>query len=302
MTPPILLLLFNRPDLADRVFSCIREAQPEQLFIAVDGPRLDCEGEEQLVLQNQAFADRVDWPCKVETLFRGENLGCGKAVSEAITWFFQHVEKGIILEDDCLPDLSFFPFAAEMLERYADEDRISMVNGTSYSSVGLHPKNSYYYSMFDMVWGWASWKRAWESYDFQLTSFPGDKGTENSMKSLDWLTRLHLNRIWRRVKSGKVDTWDYQWEHAIWASESLVITPSVNLISNIGFDDRATHTSTGDDGRAERATSVMAFPLVHPEELQRDLKQDKIYERERIMSLSILLRLVVGRIRRVFGL
>ncbi|MEM7600644.1 MAG: hypothetical protein AAF357_04420, partial [Verrucomicrobiota bacterium] len=278
--------------------SCIREARPDKLFIAVDGARPHQEGERALVEENRLFASRVDWSCQVETKFNTKNLGCGRAVSEAISWFFSEVDEGIILEDDCVPDSSFFDFAAEMLERYRSDDRIMMVNGTSYLRAPANSNSSYYFSRFDSVWGWATWRSAWDHYDFDLKRFPKDQSVENVIGEFSLLTRLHLKRIWRRIRRGKVDTWDYQWEHSIWANDGIVITPFQNLISNIGFDSRATHTSNPDKDRSDRAVSPLESPLNHPEQTIVSQDLDRKYERERIMSFRILFKLIVGKIFR----
>lgn len=293
MKTPVLLLLFNRPDLADRVFSCVREARPDQVFIAVDGPRDGNEEEKRLVEENQAFTEKVDWPCQIHTLFREKNLGCGRAVSEAISWFFSNVESGIILEDDCVPDPSFFQFASELLHRYADDDRVMMINGATYQE---HPEHSYYFSKFDQVWGWASWRRAWATYDFKMSSWPGNATVKRRLKELRPLTQRNFTRAWARIQAGEVDTWDYQWGYAIWANDGVIVTPSRNLISNIGFDKRATHTNTGDDGRAERVLEPLEFPLRHPEKVEIDSVLDRRYETSKIVSIPFLARRVWNRI------
>ena len=144
--PPVLFLVFNRPDLARRVFARIREARPAHLFIAADGPRPDHPDDVPACRETRLLAAQVDWPCEVKTLFRDANLGCRAAVSSAITWFFEHVEAGIILEDDCLPDLSFFPFCAELLERYRDDERITTISAMGYPRAGLCGRHSYFFS------------------------------------------------------------------------------------------------------------------------------------------------------------
>ncbi len=165
---PVLFLIFNRPDTTTRVFEAIREARPSRLYVAADGPRADKEGEAQRCLETRKITEAVDWPCEVRRLYREENLGCKLAVSSAITWFFTHEEEGIILEDDCLPDQSFFPFCAAMLERYRDDGRIMMVLGTSLLPPGGGPDADYLFTQYFLIWGWATWRRAWEKYDIEM--------------------------------------------------------------------------------------------------------------------------------------
>jgi len=170
-TPPILFLLFNRPYLTQRVFACIREARPARLFVAADGPRPDRVGERQLCAEARKVVDQVDWPCELLTLFRDENLGCGKAVSSAIDWFFEHVEEGIILEDDCLPHPSFFRFCEKLLEKYRDDERVMQIGGCNFQDGIKRGPASYYFSIYNHIWGWASWSRAWKYYDVGITSW-----------------------------------------------------------------------------------------------------------------------------------
>ena len=302
MTPPVLFLLFNRPDLADRVFSTIRAARPGQLFIAVDGPRSSREGEKELVSRNRAFADRVDWPCEVHTLFRDANMGCGPGVSEAITWFFDHVESGIILEDDCLPDLSFFHFASEILERYADNEEVMMVNGTSYIPKMDDREDSYYFSVFGNIWGWASWRRAWARYDYELSDWPANVAVQQQLQRFGPLAKWHINRNFRLSKIGVINTWDYQWEHAIWASGGIAVTPFCNLVTNLGFDERATHTSKGDDGRSERIRTPLAFPLKHPDRIEVNKALDLRYRELFLMSPGMLAKAIVRKLGSYTGL
>ncbi|NRB72754.1 MAG: hypothetical protein HRU46_00185 [Verrucomicrobiales bacterium] len=299
-TPPVLLLLFNRPDLAEKVFERVREARPARLFISVDGARADRE-EKDLVDQNRALANKVDWPCEVETRFHETNQGCGTAVSGAITWFFSHVESGVILEDDCLPEASFFPFCAELLDRFAGDESVMMINGTSYIPTEIRPEESYYFSMFDQVWGWASWRRAWNQYDFTMPQWPKHPNVQASLKELSLLNRLARSRFLNRLKAGEIDTWDFQWEIAIWANLGKVITPRMNLISNLGFDGRATHTSKGDDGRAERETGEVTFPLKHPDNVEVDQKLDRWLQANYMVSPAVVMQAAWRRIRRVLG-
>jgi len=300
---PVLLLLFNRPDLGEQVFARVRQARPRCLFIAVDGARSDRSGEEALVARNRELAEAVDWPCEVSTLFRESNLGCGRAVSGAISWFFESVDSGIILEDDCLPDPSFFPFATELLRRYADEDRVMMINGTSYLSdeVRRGEEQSYYFSMFGHIWGWASWRRAWERYDYDLSRWPDDPRVKDRLRSFGFLPRWHINRNFALTKKGVINSWDYQWEHALYAHDGLAVTPMANLVSNIGFDERATHTSKGDDGRAWRDSVAVGFPLVHPETVEADSSFDRWYRKRHLMSTRMLVKGVARKTGKLFG-
>lgn len=242
---PVLFLIFNRPDVTARVFAAIRKARPRRLFIAADGPRSNRDREAELCDQTRAVVANIDWSCDVQLRFQSENLGCRLAVSSAITWFFDQVDRGIILEDDCLPNESFFPFCEELLNRYADDTRIMQISGDNFQKVRRTIGYDYYFSIFNHIWGWATWRRAWKHYDVSMTGFNQKTVREllYSMKHGRHFVEYWLD-IFDRTHQGKIDTWDYQWTYSIWCARGLTILPSKNLISNIGFDANATHTTS----------------------------------------------------------
>lgn len=283
-TAPVLFLIFNRPDLTERSFESIQRAQPQRLFVAGDGPRPDREGEELLCIKTRSIIDRVDWDCEVQTLFREENLGCRQAVSSAITWFFEHVESGIILEDDCIANECFFAFCAELLERYSADERISLISGESYGDTAdWEPCNSYSFSGIPLIWGWATWRRAWSQYEDEMKPLDG-------MVKRSWLQSFHLTpslgNYWQReliqARNGVFDTWDYRWFLSVWANNGLCIIPTSNMVSNSGFDDRATHTNEGPVSFSNRRLSEIEFPLRHPEELTRNYLLERYIALERL--------------------
>jgi len=240
---PVLLLLFNRPDTTRLVFETIKHAAPTRLYIAADGPRADLETEAELCRQAIAITNDIDWPCEVRTLFRNENLGCKEAVSSAIDWFFGHEEEGIILEDDCVPSIDFFRFCDLMLERYRFDTRVRHIGGSNLQQGKQWGNASYYYSNLTHVWGWAGWRRVWQSYDKKLTAY-NSADARNALSNIftepiiidTWVS------IFNQVKGGLIDTWDYQLTLINFFNNSLSVIPNVNLISNIGFGNAATHT------------------------------------------------------------
>lgn len=281
MVPSILFVIFNRPEKTRSVFSTIRAVKPSRLYVAADGPRNKTEAE--LCLQTRAIIDEVDWPCEVHTLFREENLGCGKAVSQAISWFFENEPEGVIIEDDILVDPSFFDFAGEMLERYRDEPRVMTVSACNFLPPELSPKCSYYFSAFSHIWGWGSWRRAWRYYDFSMMNLESPKTVDaiSNMCPFPGATRYWME-IFHSVRNGKVDTWDYQWLLSQWHQSGLTICPRVNMMQNIGFDETATHTKNSGGWEASLRAKPLHQPYIHPTELQRYIEGDK-YE-----ALSIL--------------
>lgn len=265
LNTPVLFLIFNREDTSRRVFEQIRAAKPKKLYVAADGPRKHKEGEAEKCEATRAIIKDVDWDCEVKTLFRDENLGCKRAVSSAITWLFENEEMGIILEDDILPNMSFFTFCQEMLERYKDNDRIMMVSGANFQDGQKHGTGSYYFTQFYHIWGWASWRRAWKKYDINGSDYsefkqqhtiedilPGDKKLQDF-----WMDKF--DEVFER----NLDTWDYQWVYNILKNEGIGIAPNFNLTSNIGFRPDATHTINLEDKAANRPTEEIQ-KLVHP--------------------------------------
>lgn len=241
---PILFLIFNRLETTKQVFQKIREVKPRQLFIAADGPRKGYKNESEACTNVRNYIlKNIDWDCNVKTLFRNDNLGCGKAVSEAITWFFKNVDQGIILEDDCLPNNSFFKFCEEMLIKYKNEETIFTINGFNpYPQEITDTWQNYSLIKMPHIWGWATWKRAWEKYDFNMKNLH----TKEFEKILiDIWHKKRFIKYWKNVlqatKNNQIDTWDYQWTYSIWLNNGWCITPKYNFINNIGFNS-GTHT------------------------------------------------------------
>lgn len=274
---PVLLIIFNRLKTTITVFEQIRKVKPVRFFIYADGPRSGIPEEKEKCNRVRKWViDNIDWDCKINTLFRNENLGCGKAVSEAITWFFDNDEEGIILEDDCLPNESFFLFCHELLSYYRDNESIMMISGNNFQHGIKRGKGDYYFSAYSHIWGWASWKRAWDKYDFELKMIDEEK-VEHILKR-NFLTQTQRD-FWLRnfysVKYDKIDTWDYQWSFSILAADGLTILPNINLVSNIGFGENATHTITENYRLSNLDTASINFPLIHPKKNKLNKKADK---------------------------
>jgi hypothetical protein len=243
LSTPVAFIIFNRPDTTERVFEAIRQAKPLKLLVVADGPRTDRPGEVEKCVATRAVIDRVDWECEVLTNYSDINLGCKRRVSSGIDWVFSVVEEAIILEDDCLPAASFFQFCQTLLEKYRHDNRIMHIDGTNLQFGQTRTPYSYYFSKYSGIWGWASWRRAWQNYDVGLKSW-------EEFKISQAIESVHINpyeqKYWSeildRVYQGKIDTWDYQWNYACWSQGGLAAVPEVNLITNIGFRPDATHT------------------------------------------------------------
>ncbi len=239
----VLFLVFNRPGATKRVFEKIRNVRPTRLYVAADGPRKERVGEFQLTEAVRDIATNVDWECDVRLKFNHENFGCKMAVSQAISWFFSMEFQGIILEDDCLPDESFFWFCETLLRRYQDDTRVWAINGTNFQHGQRRGEDSYYFSMYPHIWGWATWRRVWNFYDVEMLfwdSWRSSKSWKNYFK--DPVIRHFWTEQFDRVRNGEIDTWDYQFAASTFFNNGIVATPNINLVTNIGFGDDATHT------------------------------------------------------------
>ena len=272
--PPVLFIIFRRKEIALRSLEGIRKAKPSKLYLACDGPRQHVDGEAAIVEETrQAVLKAIDWECEVYTLFQVENLGCGPGVYSAINWLFEHEEQGIILEDDCIADVSFFAYAAELLERYQSDDRIGMIAVTNQIDKYQIP-HSYCFSKYAACWGWATWKRAWKNMDIHMNFLSshqhdiftnrGYLGKENSR----WAYQTDM------IRKQRVSAWDWQWYFSLASQNQLCIFPQKNLISNIGNDTLATHTSHTD---IYIQSHNLNFPLSHPKYMMPDYCFDKLF-------------------------
>jgi hypothetical protein len=239
---PVLFLNFNRPSLSLQVFEAIMKVKPRHLYFAVDGPRENKPEDISRCNQTKQILHRIDWDCAVHTLFSEKNAGCKAAVSTAISWFFEHEEEGIILEDDCLPAESFFYFCDQMLKKYRTDARMFSITGTNLQDGKKWGEASYYFSQYSNIWGWATWRRVWKKYDVRLERY--DETHAAQQLANIFTDRFLINewiKIFQTVKAGGLDTWDYQFNFLTFFENGLCITPNVNLVSNIGFDESPTH-------------------------------------------------------------
>jgi hypothetical protein len=282
MKSAVLFVVFNRPDTTARVFETIRAAKPPRLYVAADGPRIGRDGEAALCSQVRKLATQVDWPCKLYTLFQDTNLGCKIGVSSAINWFFEHEEEGIVLEDDILAQPSFFEYCDEMLDRYRDDTKVSMVSGCNLLSKRLPMQESYFFSRYVYIWGWATWRRAWKHYDVTMAQWPSwrTSGALHQILGFDNALTLYWEKIFNQVHSNEIDTWDYQWVFTCWKESGLDIVPVHNLIENLGFGPDATHTIMETPQLLlESLPSDLDFPLRHPNAVERNHVADQYFER-----------------------
>ena len=241
---PVLFLTFNRLDTAKQVFGQIKKQQPAKLFFASDGPRATVPGEKEKVEEVRNWVlSQIDWNCDLKTLFREENIGCDKAVSSAITWFFDNVEYGIILEDDCMPSDSFFVYCETLLKKYGDDPRIMHIAGNNPLEICEAEIASYFFSKIQQCWGWASWSRAWKYFHFTITNTDEFCKSKQFKKVFRHSTeRAYWKRVFYEASKHQLNSWDYQWAYAILKNNGFCINPCKNLVSNLGFSADALHT------------------------------------------------------------
>jgi hypothetical protein len=299
MKTPIALLIFNRPDTTEKVFETIRQAKPPRLLIVADGPRKDKVGEAEKCAVARSVFDKVDWDCELLTNYSDVNLGCKERVSTGLNWVFEQVEEAIILEDDCLPHPSFFQFCEELLEYYRYDTRIMSICGNNYMFGSSRTTDSYYFSRDFHCWGWASWKRAWQHYDHKMNLWL-------QIRDEGWLKDIfqdsnyveYWTYILQSVYHQQIDSWAYRWMFSCWIQNGLSILPNVNLISNIGYRDDATHT-TKKDRLSNVDITAMKFPLIHPLFIVPDKKSDDFTQRYRFgMTMLNLWRMRLRNIKK----
>jgi hypothetical protein len=287
---PILFLVFNRPDTARQVFEAIRAAKPPRLYVAADGPRPDREGEADRCAEARRIATSVDWPCEVESLFQDRNLGCRLGPVTGIDWFFRHEEEGIVLEDDILPLPSFFAYCDELLERYRDDERVGVISGSNLISERVTPQDSYFFSRYINIWGWASWRRAWRHYDVDVRAWPAwrDHGGLKSISDGSRLFESYWRDVFDRAFRGGVDWWSYQWLFACWDHGMLTALPAHSQTENLGFGLDSTHTRGSTPTYVRESTpQPLLFPLRHPSHIEPAPGVDRFIGRD-VHGLTLL--------------
>lgn len=299
MTPPCIFLVFNRPAATRRSFERIRAARPPVLWVVADGPRETRPAERDACAAVRTMIEEgVDWKCELVRDYSAANLGCARRVSSGISAAFAQVEEAVVIEDDCVPDPTFFPFCAELLERYRGNPRVSQIAGFTFNRPALAAGASYYFSRYPHCWGWATWRRAWARYDHGMSGCRDDE-------RMAWLDAVipdpREREVWRRAflatARGQVDSWAYRWTYSLWRAGGLSANPSRPLVDNIGFGPEATHT-VRPVGQSSPEGAPMDFPLVHPASTEANAAADAATGRNVFRPRGLASR-VWGRLRRL---
>jgi len=302
---PVALFIFNRPDKTAVVLEKIRQAKPTTILVVADGPRPGKPGEKELCDQTrQSVLDALDWNPRVLTNFSQKNLGCRERIASGLSWVFEQVPEAIILEDDCVPDISFFRFASELLVHYRDNLQIGVISGDNFQPQPMQLDASYYFSLFNHCWGWASWRRAWQKYDDKMTLWP-------RLRNKGWLEKkfpkrehsLYWAQIFDAVHARRIDTWDYPWLFSLWSAGMLTALPRCNLVTNIGVGGDSTHMKGYHSEYHHLSVCPIDFPLVHPLEVTTNTAADlysqiHIFGEAKLKGLSARLKRVWRKIQK----
>lgn len=296
-TAPVVLIAFNRPKETKEVFKKIREAKVPKLYIVVDAPRENNESDKKLNDEVLDIINDIDWNCDVKKNIASKNMGVGPRPYTGIDWVFEHEEFAIILEDDCVPSLSFFDFCTELLHKYKDDPRIMHISGTRYNTeFDMRNNDSYFFSRYQYNWGWATWRRAWSYYDFNLDNYESVVKKNYLNLRFSKYEANHWKGHFDRAKEKKAFMWDFQWQYAIFMNSGLCIFPRVNLISNIdpfgttvpNFVEKLYFTEIGDNFRIEE----------HPEVICTNDQFDKYYFYNHIAPKRNLIQRIIRRIKK----
>jgi hypothetical protein len=288
---PVVFIIFNRPETTKKVFEKIRQAKPEKLLIIADGPRKNHPEDKEKCAATRKVINGVDWKCKVLKNYSNTNLGLAKRISSGLDWVFDNVNEAIILEDDCLPNLTFFQFCKELLKKYQNDERIFAITGQNVQFGKKRTNYSYYFSRYFHCWGWATWKRAWNHFDFDMKQWPKMKN-DNYLKKILKNNRAvkYWTKIFQSCYEGKINSWAYKWIFAGFISRSLNIIPNVNLISNIGFGTESTHLKDSKNPYANMPTEKIIFPLKHPPGMMTNKKADN-FEQKTLFDPTLFARI-----------
>jgi hypothetical protein len=300
---PVLLIVFNRPNNFKKLIDSLRQIKPNKIFIVADGPRAEVQSDKESCAATRALINDIDWDTDIKTLFFDVNHGSGVAPFEGINWVFQQVEKAIILEDDCLPSAAFFRYCNELLSRYEFNEKVMTISGNNHLLGRVRVKNSYWFSAHTQTHGWATWKRSWELYDFYMKDWPQFK-LDSSLYGI--LNPSRYEKKWEKIlddvyhsvnTNDKYDCWDFQLAFACWRNGMVNIIPSVNLVSNIGYGENATHKTPLDHPLSNLPALEMQFPLEHPEQIKVDKRADLVLSQNVFNNHSLIYRVVRKLIR-----
>lgn len=279
--PPVCLFIFNRPEPTTKVFEQIRSVEPSRLYVVADGPRANYPKDAERCREARTITEGVDWNCEVHRDYAEVNMGLKQRFTTGLEFLFEHEDRAIILEDDCVPHTDFFNFCTKMLEHYAEDERVWDVSGTNYLERWHDETQDYHFSYYGGIWGWATWRRAWKAYDPEMNLW-ADSDVRERIRDVvaDDSQYEYLRTVYERTYNGDIETWDYQWGFARHINSGLSVIPSRNLVSNVGFGSEATNTvETGP--LADIPRHPLSFPLDYHDYVAVDRDFDREFHRLR---------------------
>ena len=298
----VVFIVFNRPSVTRTVFERIARTRPKQLLVIADGPRPDRAGEHELCAEVREIATAVNWECDLQTNFADQNMGCRERIISGLNWVFEQVQEAIILEDDILPDPSFFPFCEEMLARYRDDPRVAMITGFNIAADRAKVPYSYFFSEMTHIWGWATWRDQWKLYDPLMSSWPA---VRDAGMLKEFFTEPSALRYWTPILEGMYqgrgsNTWDYQWMYTNLTGRKVSIAPKVNLVRNLGFGEGATH-SMDLRGAPKVSVQALSFPLQHPPTMIVSRSMDQLDQRISDWHVPSFPKRIIRKLRRMIA-
>lgn len=306
---PVLLTIFNRPDKTRAVIDNLRKIKPRRLFVYADGPRRDRPGEKDQCEATRRAATNVDWICDLKVKLSDDNKGCDPAVSEAIDWFFECVDFGVILEDDCLVHPDFFKFCGELFIRYLADQRIMQISSLSPYGTRVHPYDYHFSRVFRCSGGWGTWRRAWKHFISDMRCYDRDEvliilqsfGLDryDCSKKVKEISR-YITKARKTKPTYYWQHWDYQWNLSCATQNGLCIVPEQNLMQNIGFDNNATNTKVINTVFSRLSVSPLVFPLRHPRFCYADHRPERGLEKRIFNDLNTKSRCMY-LLRRLLG-
>lgn len=280
LNTPVLFIIFNQPDITKKVFEAIKSVKPKILYISGDGPRNEIPGEIIQCEKTRSIINEIDWDCDLHTRFLDKNMGCNDAIWGALNWFFDKITEGIVLESDCLPHPDFWYYTSELLERYRNKTEIKFIGGNNYQNSINRGDGSYFFSKMAYNWGWATWKRAWQEFDYDICN----KYSKNSFHKIinsqfvDNDERKYWKKIFKFVREDRPYMWDFRILFSIWAASGITIAPNVNLVTNIGFHPDAL-TTKDISSPYNNLPLESILPIRHPSKIKIDIEADLYYYR-----------------------
>lgn len=267
---PIAIFTFNRPQLTERLLGIVGQIKPRRLLVVSDGPRPNVAGDLEKCAAVRSLFDHLDWDCQIERNFAETNMGSFPRNSSGLNWVFEQVEEAIILEDDCLPDLSFFPYCKELLNKYRDNSRIGLISGNNFLKHAVDRQTpSYFFSSYALTWGWASWRRTWHQVDLNMPYWPQFRDSGRLRQAVFSSSEA---KYWQNIYDAILErrmnnAWDYQLILTCLRFNFLTIVPRVNLVTNVGFGPEATHCTNSNDSISNVPAHGLKFPLAHPKKV-----------------------------------